>query len=46
MKFFRPNISKDEEVGSSWKYFFWGFVMLVIIGSFFLQMSMGLCPVP
>jgi hypothetical protein len=44
MKFFRPDTS--ETTAPSWKYLFWGLVMLVIVGSFFLQMSMGLCPVP
>lgn len=44
MKFFRPNIS--DESPSKWKIFFWAFITLVIVGSFFWQMSLGLCPVP
>ena len=44
MKFFRPDHS--ESTGATWNYFFWGAVMVVIVLSFFLQMSMGLCPVP
>lgn len=44
MKFFRPNIS--DESPAKWKTFFWAFIMLVIVGSFIWQMSLGLCPVP
>lgn len=42
MKFFRP----DDSSSSLWKYIFWGAVMMIIIFSFFWQMSLGLCPVP
>lgn len=48
MKFFRPHISDDEQTpsGRRWKYLFWGTVTFLVVGSFIVQMSMGLCPVP
>lgn len=44
MKFFR--IQNEEASDSSLKYVLFSFVILLIVGSFFLQLSMGLCPVP
>lgn len=44
MKIFRPNT--DASSGFSLKLTFFVVVILLIVGSFFLQMSLGICPVP
>ncbi len=44
MKFFR--IQDEEASHSSIKIVLFTFVVILIVGSFFVQLSMGLCPVP
>jgi len=45
IQFFRPNPGSDSE-SSSLKYLLMGILIVLIVGSFLLQMSLGLCPVP
>ncbi len=44
MKFFRPQ--NNDNTFSTSKVALFLFVAALIIGSFFLQIGMGLCPVP
>lgn len=46
MHYFRIHTAPSDDPGSRWKGLFWGGLTLLIVGSFLLQMSMGLCPVP
>ena len=44
MKFFR--IHTDEDGPSTWKLAVVAILVLLVVGSFFLQISLGVCPVP
>jgi hypothetical protein len=44
MKIFRPK--PEESSGFSLKITFLAILILLIVFSFFLQMSLGICPVP
>lgn len=44
MKFFR--IHTDEGRPSIWKLTVLAILVLLVVGSFFLQISLGVCPVP
>lgn len=45
IRFFRIEPEEDSE-GSSFKYFFLAIIVVLVVGAFFLQLSMGICPVP
>jgi len=44
MKFFR--IHTDDGLPSVWKLVVLAVVILLVVGSFLLQISLGVCPVP
>lgn len=45
IRFFR--MQRDEDSSNSYlKISLYAFVVILIVGSFFLQMSLGICPVP
>lgn len=45
IRFLRLN-NDEQSSGSSLKVWLFAILLIFIIGSFFLQMSLGICPVP
>ena len=46
IRFFRLQNNSGESSSSTLKVWLFVILLILIIGSFFLQMSLGLCPVP
>lgn len=45
IRFFRNHFNSKSDSGSG-KLYFIGAIILMIVGSFLLQIAMGICPVP